>query len=278
MKKALLSGIIALVMMLTLLGTAAFAESPYTVSTSDELKTALDAIAAGSETEAVIVLTGDVQAPDMAGKTYITSFGVPGKHITVRSEGEMKEFSFPGYGILKGDCTFDNVDVTGSRLFCNGYNTVFTENGQIHLRETLNGGGYKTTVDSTHVVIAASGSINPSSYSGLHDVIGGSYQGSVEGDTYLEITGDIQMQGGNHVNPGCMTGDGSSGDGKDIPAVYVRGNATLIYDNKNSDASPAIEGTYGCEMKRNVTLDIRAGGGIGHCRNRSTCWEIHHSR
>ena len=263
MKKALLSGIIALVMMLTLLGTAAFAESPYTVSTSDELKTALDAIAAGSETEAVIVLTGDVQAPNMAGETYITSFGVDGKHITVRSEGEMKKFSFPSYGILTGDCTFDNVNVTGSRLFCNGYNTVFTENGQIHLSETLYGGGYKTTVDSTHVVIAASGSINPSSYSGLHDVIGGSYQGSVEGDTYLEITGDIQMKGGNHVNPGCMTGDGSSGDGKDIPAVYVGGNATLIYDNKNSDARPAIEGTYGCEMKGNVTLDIRAGGVLG---------------
>ena len=68
-----------------------------------------------------------------------------------------------------------------------------------------------------------------------------------------------------------MTGDGSSGDGKDIPDVYVGGNATLIYDNKNSDASPAIEGTYGCEMKGNVTLDIRAGGGIGHCRYGRTC-------
>ena len=91
-------------------------------------------------------------------------------------------------------------------------------------------------------------------------MIGGSYQGSVKGDTYLEITGDIRMQGGNHVNPGCMTGDGSSGDGKNSPAVYVGGNATLIYDNKNSKASPAIEGTYGCEMKGNVTLDIHAGG------------------
>lgn len=262
MKKALLSGVIALVMMLTLLGAAAFAESSYTVSTSDELKTALGAIAAGSETEAVIVLTGDVQAPHMAGETYITSFGVAGKHITVRSEGEMKKFSFPSYGILTGDCTFDNVNVTGRRLFCNGYNTVFTENGQIHLEETLYGGGYKNKMPlaSTHVVIAASGYINPSSNSGLHDVIGGSYKGSVKGDTYLEITGNIQMRGGNHVNPGCMTGDGSSGDGKNSPAVSVGGNATLIYDNKNSEASPAIEGTYGCEMKGNVTLDIRAGG------------------
>ena len=172
----------------------------------------------------------------------------------------MKKLSFPGYGILNGDCTFDNVDVTGTRLFCNGYDTIFTDKGQIHLRETLYGGGYKTTVNKTHVVIAASGSINPSSSSGLHDVIGGSYQGSVEGDTYLEITGDIEMQGGNHLNPGCMKGDGSSGDGRDVPDVYVGGNATLIYDNKNSTAAfPAIEGTYGCEMKGDVTLDVRAG-------------------
>ena len=165
---------------------------------------------------------------------------------------------------MNGDCTFDNVDVTGTRLFCNGYHTIFTENGQIHLSETLYGGGYKTTVNSTYVVIAASGYINPSSSSGLHDVIGGSYQGSVEGDTYLEITGNIQMQGGNHLNPGCMKGDGSSGDGRDVPDIYVGGNATLIYDNKNSTAAfPSIEGTYGCEMKGDVTLDVRAGSVAG---------------
>lgn len=175
----------------------------------------------------------------------------------------MKKLSFPSYGVLTGDCTFDNVNVTGRRLFCNGYRTIFTENGQIHLSETLYGGGYKTTVASTYVVIAATGYINPSSSSGLHDVIGGSYQGSVEGDTYLEITGDIQMQSGNHLNPGCMKGDGSSGDGRNVPNVYVGGNATLIYDNKSSTASPAIEGTYGCEMKGDVTLDVRAGRVLG---------------
>ena len=175
----------------------------------------------------------------------------------------MKKLSFPWYGILNGNCTFDNVDVTGTRLFCNGYDTIFTGNGQIHLSETLYGGGYKTTVNKTHVVIAASGYINPSSSSGLHDVIGGSYQGNVVGDTYLEITGDIKMQGGNHLNPGCMKGDGTSGDGRNVPDVYVGGNATLIYDNKSSTASPAIEGTYGCEMRGDVTLDVRAGSVAG---------------
>ena len=293
MKKRILSGLLVAAMLLTSLPTAAFAaddtnaEAPdtgetqtilpqseedaeqstvtapsYEVSTTAELSNALTQIAVSESGEAMIVLKADVNAP---AESNVASFGANGKHITVCSTaGNLFKLNMASRGILTGDCTFDNVDVTGRRLFCNGYRTIFTENGQIHLSETLYGGGYKTTVDSTYVVIAASGSINPSSSSGLHDVIGGSYQGSVEGDTYLEITGDIQMQSGNHLNPGCMKGDGSSGDGRNVPDVYVGGNATLIYDNKNSTAaSPAIEGTYGCEMKGDVTLDVRAGSVAG---------------
>lgn len=265
MKKRIIASILTVIMLMTMLPTAAFAadgtsENTYEVSTDEELSTALTKIAASTENEATIVLKADLNAPVTAGGSYTTTFGVDNKHITVKSdEGGMKKLSFPWYGVLTGDCTFDNVNVTGSRLFCNGYRTIFTENGQIHLSETLYGGGYKTTVDSTHVVIAASGYINPSSSSGLHDVIGGSYQGNVVGDTYLEITGDIKMMGGNHLNPGYVKGDGTSGDATNIPDVYVGGNATLIYDNKSSTASPAIEGTYGCEMKGDVTLDVRAG-------------------
>ena len=288
MKRRFLASVLTVLLLLTMLPTAAFAavdtnaEAPdtgetqtilpqseggaeqptvtapsYEVSNTAELSNALTQIAALESGEAIIVLKADVNAP---AESNVASFGANGKHITVCStEGNLFKLNMASRGILTGDCTFDNVNVTGSRLFCNGYRTIFTENGQIHLSETLYGGGYKTTVDSTYVVIAASGYINPTSYSGLHDVIGGSYQGSVEGDTYLEITGDIKMQGGNHLNPGCMKGDGSSGDGRNVLDVYVGGNATLIYDNKNSTASPSIEGTYGCEMKGNVTLDVRAG-------------------
>lgn len=265
MKKRIIASILTVIMLMTMLPTAAFAahgtsENTYGVSTADQLSTALTEIAASTEDEATIVLKADVTLSNDATSGYISSFGAKGKHITVKSdEGEMKKLSFPSYGVLTGDCTFDNVNVTGSRLFCNGYRTIFTENGQIHLSETLYGGGYQTTVDSTHVVIAASGYINPSSSSGLHDVIGGSYQGSVERDTYLEITGSLEMQGGNHLNPGCVKGDGTSGDATNIPDVYVGGNATLIYDNQNGATTPAIEGTYGCEMRGDVTLDIRSG-------------------
>ena len=265
MKKRIIASILTVIMLMTMLPTAAFAAvgtsaNIHEVSDTTELNVALADIAASADTEATIVLKADITLSNDATSGYISFFGAKGKHITVKSdEGEMKKLLFPSYGILTGDCTFDNVNVTGSRLFCNGYRTIFTENGQIHLSETLYGGGYKTTVASTYVVIAASGYINPSSSSGLHDVIGGSYQGNVVGDTYLEITGDIQMQSGNHLNPGCVKGDGTSGDATNIPDVYVGGNATLIYDNKNSTASPSIEGTYGCEMRGNVTLDIRSG-------------------
>ena len=266
MKKQLVSILLTLCMVIGLFPTTALAaedtagdNKTYEVSTAENLSSALTDIEKRNDTEATIVLKEDVTLSNDATSGYI-SFGANGKHITVKSdEGEMKKLSFPSYGVLTGDCTFDNVNVTGSRLFCNGYRTIFTENGQIHLSQTLYGGGYKKTVASTHVVIAASGYINPSSSSGLHDVIGGSYQGSVKGDTYLEITGDIQMQGGNHLNPGCVKGDGTSGDATNIPDVYVGGNATLIYDNQNGATTPAIEGTYGCEMRGNVTLDIRSG-------------------
>ena len=260
---------------------APIAETNYEVSSDSELIDALNSIQASTETEATIVLKADVTVQSTSGGSSTTSFGVDGKHITVKSEdGEMKKLIFPSYGILSGDCTFDNVNVSGSRLFCNGYRTIFTENGQIHLSETLYGGGYKTTVNSTYVVIAATGYINPSSASGLHNVIGGSYQGSVEGDTYLEITGDIKMQGGNHLNPGCMKGDGTSGDGRNVPDVYVGGNATLIYDNKNSTAtaSPSIEGTYGCEMKGECYSGCSCRQCSGHCRYGGAAGEIHHSR
>ena len=233
---------------------APFAETPHKVSNEYQLEDALTEIAASAEAEATIVLTADVTAPSTRdGLDDISSFGASGKHITVKSaEDGMKTLSFASRCTLNGDCTFDNVNVAGGSLFCNGHQTIFTENGQIHLNGTLYGGGYKETVDSTHVEIAASGFITPNSYISLHDVIGGSYQGSVKGDTYLEITGDIQMQSGHHLNPGCMGTD-----------VYVGGNATLIYDNKNSTASPAIEGTYGCEMRGDVTLDVRSGSVSG---------------
>ena len=134
MRKHFAKTMLMTLVMLTVLFASAFsvaAESNvYEVSTDAELSTALQNIAASTDTEATIVLKADVNAPVTPGGSYTTTFGVGGKHITVKSdEGEMKKLSFPWYGILNGDCTFDNVDVTSTRLFCNGYHTIFTDKG-----------------------------------------------------------------------------------------------------------------------------------------------------
>ena len=235
-------------------------ENTYEVGTTEgdlSLSEAFENIENSDSDEAIIILKGNVTAPT---ENDVSTLGVDGKHITFESQDDEKyTISFLTRGMLNGPCTFENVKVSGYKLYCNGYETIFTEESEIHLDCTLYGGGYKEDVESTYVVLACDGEINPTSDSGTHNVIGGSYQASVEGDTYLEITGNIKMQGGNHLNPGCVMGDGRSGDGKNSPDVYVGGDAMLIYDNKNAKASPAIEGTYGCEMRGDVTLDVRSG-------------------
>ena len=232
----------------------------YQVNDQSTFEDALNKIASDNLSEIRLVLKGGSSFV-VPTQDYVSTFGVANKKITVTSDGDNRAtLHFSNRAMLSGSCTFDNVEVVGSgKFYCNGFDTVFTRNCELNLFETLYGGGYRSTVDHTHVVIAASGYINPGSGAGLHDVIGGSYQGSVEHDTYLEISGNLRMASGNHVNPGCMRGDGSSGDGNGFPAVYVGGNATLVYDNANSEVSPAIEGTYGCEMRGNVTLDVRSG-------------------
>lgn len=171
MKKRILSGLLVAAMLLTLLPTAAFAagdtnaEAPdtgeiqttlsqsnedaeqptvtapsYEVSTTEELSNALTQIAASESGEAIIVLKADVNAP---AENNVASFGANGKHITVCStEGNLFKLNMASRGILIGYCTFDNVNVTGYKLYCNGYRTIFTKNGEIHLSGTLYGGGY----------------------------------------------------------------------------------------------------------------------------------------
>lgn len=90
MRKHFAKTMLMILMMLTVLSASAFsaaAESNvYQVSTDDELSTALQNIADSTDTEATIVLKADVNAPVTAEGSYTTTFGVDGKHITVKSD------------------------------------------------------------------------------------------------------------------------------------------------------------------------------------------------
>ena len=82
MKKRIIASILTVIMLMTMLPTAAFAadgasENTYEVSTAEELSTALTNIEARADTEATIVLKADVAAPGFGG--------IAGKKVTITS-------------------------------------------------------------------------------------------------------------------------------------------------------------------------------------------------
>ena len=72
MKKRIIASILTVIMLMTMLPTAAFAadgasENTYEVLTADDLSTALTKIEASADTEATIVLKANLNAPVTAG-------------------------------------------------------------------------------------------------------------------------------------------------------------------------------------------------------------------
>lgn len=237
--------------------SAAVSGSTYAVETNDDLAQALTAIASSSDDGATIELKGG-ETFRVPASNYRATFGAEGKSITVTSSGDTQAtLDFYSTGYLAGDCTFDNVHVKGSTLFCNGHRTVFTTASTFDFSITMYAGANGADVDSTYLVIAGTGSVNVGSTSGSHNIVGGCLAGSVHGDTYLEVSGNVAMRGGNKLTPASVLGDGTSSSTA-ADYVSVDGNAKLVYDNGGT-GNPAIDGTSGCEIKGDLTIEARAG-------------------
>lgn len=218
---------------------------------------ALTAIASSSDDGATIELKGG-ETFRVPASNYRATFGAEGKSITVTSSGDTQAtLDFYSTGYLAGDCTFDNVHVKGSTLFCNGHRTVFTTASTFDFSITMYAGANGADVDNTYLVIAGTGSVNVGSTSGSHNIVGGCLAGSVHGDTYLEVSGNVAMSGGNKLTPASVLGDGTSSSTA-ADYVSVDGNAKLVYDNGGT-GNPAIDGTSGCEIKGDLTIEARAG-------------------
>ncbi len=237
--------------------SVAVSGSTYTVETNDDLAQALTAIASSSDDGATIELKGG-ETFRVPASNYRATFGAEGKSITVTSSGDTQAtLDFYCTGYLAGDCTFDNVHVKGSTLFCNGHRTVFTTASTFDFSITMYAGANGADVDSTYLVIAGTGSVNVGSTNGSHNIVGGCLAGSVHGDTYLEVSGNVAMCGGNKLTPASVLGDGTSSSTA-ADYVSVDGNAKLVYDNGGT-GNPAIDGTSGCEIKGDLTIEARAG-------------------
>ena len=215
----------------------------YNVSNNEELKKELETIKNSTDKEATIILTGNI--------TNVNFVGVADKEIIIKSADGQEKYSIGLGSELVGNVTFDNVKVYGETLYCSGYKTIFTKNSELTLTGTLYGGGYEKTVDSTYVKVNGKAIMNTS--------IGGSYEGSVEKNIYMELAGDIYYRGQGTYLTATNMGD-SNGENN----LFVGGNATLILDSNNkSTNAPNVIGAYNSHVKGNVTIQVKSGYFLG---------------
>lgn len=230
MKKRILSGLLVAAMLLASLPTAAFAaddtnaEAPdtgetqtilpqsegdaeqstvtapsYEVSTTAELSNALTQIAASADTEATIVLTADVTAPDFGG--------IAGKKVTITSS-DGNCYSISMANTLTGDVTLDAVKFGGGLIYANGHTFETTGNFQGYSGSaTLYGGGPegKNVNGDTHLILRGK-----ASYSWVY---GGGCNSNVSGSTYILVDDK-------NTSTGNLTGGGESTN-KDHTATPV---------------------------------------------------------
>ncbi|MCU6747538.1 MULTISPECIES: SHIRT domain-containing protein [Lachnospiraceae] len=227
----------------------------YEVSSGDELTTALEQIENSQETEATIVLTADIG-------TNVKFVGAANKTITVKSTDGQK-YALTLGSELVGDITLDNVKASAETLYCSGHRTIFTENCEFTISGTLYGGGKAKTVQSVYVKINGTGKINTTDIE--NTVVGGSYKGSVEGDIYVELAGNITY--GNKAGHYLVATNKATAYGGDKPSgtpLEVGGNVTLILDGPVTGTAPQnIVGAYNSHVKGNVTVQVKAGYAIG---------------
>lgn len=223
----------------------------YTVSSDDEFKDAITSIKESADTEATIILDGD-----MTGDFGFA--GVSGKTITVKST-EGQKYAIVLASKLEGNITLDNVKATAGSLFCNGHQTIFTENSEFLISGTLYGGGYEKTVASTYVKINGTGSIDTSDLENV--VVGGSYKGSVEGDTYMELAGNIDFgsSNGGYYITGANMGTSYGGDSYKGDPLYVGGDVNLIIDVPLNKIPESVSATVDSHIMGSANVTVKAG-------------------
>lgn len=194
MKKRIIASILTVIMLMTMLPTAAFAadgtsENTYKVSTAEELSTALREIAVSNENEATIVLKANVAAPGFGG--------IAGKKVTITSS-EGNCYSISMANTLTGDVTLDAVKFGGGLIYANGHTFETTGKFQGYSGSaTLYGGGPKgqNVAGDTNLILRGK-----ASYSWVY---GGGCNSNVSGSTYILVDDK-------NTSTGNLTGGGES--------------------------------------------------------------------
>ena len=231
----------------------------YNVSNNEELKKELETIKNSTDKEATIVLKGNI--------TNGNFVGVADKEIIIKSADGQGKYRIDLGSELAGDITLDNVIINAGTLYCNGHRTIFTENSEFTIG-SLFGGADRRDVDSVYVKINGKGTINTGNSELV--IVGGCYKGSVNGNIYMEIDGDIKInssQGGHYITGGNKEtrygGDTYTGD-----PLYVNGNIDFILGLSSSSTSHNVSGTHNTHVYGDLNITVKSGQYTGICGQR----------
>lgn len=221
--------------------------------TEETYDTVLQQAQADEHQDIVLELTEDLGS----GNAFA---GIAGKHVTLRSAGDAV-YSIRLGSELVGELTVENVKASAGTLYCSGFKTIFTEASELTTSSTLYGGANQKDVDSTYLVVHGKARIDTADNENV--VVGGCYKGSVKGDVYVELAGDISFGGneGGHYITGANRATRYGGDTYDGDPLYVGGDVTLILDtDPAADSRPqAISGTVDSHIKGNLSITVKAG-------------------
>ena len=231
----------------------------YNVSNNEELKKELETIKNSTDKEATIVLKGNI--------TNGNFVGVADKEIIIKSADGQGKYRIDLGSELAGDITLDNVIINAGTLYCNGHRTIFTENSEFTIG-SLFGGADRRDVDSVYVKINGKGTINTGNSELV--IVGGCYRGSVNGNIYMEIDGDIKINssvGGHYITGGNKEtrygGETYTGD-----PLYVKGNIDFILGLSSSSTSHNVSGTHNTHVCGDLNIIVKSGQYIGICGQR----------
>lgn len=285
---------------ITQLSLDARSAEPFYVNSKEAWDKAMRTIEKSDETDATVILTADV---GISSNYYKYTIGVPGKHITVKSEGDGAPYSIGSRSMssvqLTGDVKFDNVWLslgqgatrsrgTVSRFYANGYTAEFTENFAQPIAN-LYGGSNGTEITAstgsnnggTHLII--NGDIIGEGNSQNYKVFGGglysssSSTGSVAGNVTIDLGLHCRVPwvygGGENSSVGGDVTINLTGDVNDtkhtVGNITGGGRATSEGPNGGKD-SGTVAGDINLNLYSGRFAAISSGGGTNETNTNSS--------
>lgn len=218
-------------------------QAEYFVSDAKEFQEALTQIGSQQEqTDFVIILKSDISLSEKFA-------GLPGKHITLKSEGD-GNYSIALANELQGGITLDNVEVSvagNSALFANGHTFETTENFNGRIASLYGGGSQGNNVEGGTEIIWKGGTIGSALY-------GGGLDSNVNGDVKITIDGGVVLN--SLYGGGCADETDSGKVSGNVTIDFRKGTIKQIFGGGQNVYSQTEDNREPASVSGTVTLNM----------------------